>query len=99
MSRLDPSGLRPQGEASFDQFGRRIEYLRISVTDRCNFRCLYCMPQEGLQWLPKSDIFSYEEIAVALNCSTGTVASRLSRGHRLLAARLGPLREAAMAKK
>jgi cyclic pyranopterin phosphate synthase len=46
-----------------DQFGRKIEYLRISVTDRCNFRCLYCMPQEGLQWLPKSDILSYEEIA------------------------------------
>jgi cyclic pyranopterin phosphate synthase len=51
------------GDQSFDQFGRRIEYLRISVTDRCNFRCLYCMPQEGLQWLPKSDILSYEEIA------------------------------------
>jgi cyclic pyranopterin phosphate synthase len=46
-----------------DQFGRSIEYLRISVTDRCNFRCLYCMPQEGLQWLPKSEILSYEEIA------------------------------------
>ena len=46
-----------------DQFGRSIEYLRISVTDRCNFRCLYCMPQEGLQWLPKKDILSYEEIA------------------------------------
>jgi GTP 3',8-cyclase len=46
-----------------DQFGRRIEYLRISVTDRCNFRCLYCMPVEGLQWLPKSEILSYEEIA------------------------------------
>ena len=46
-----------------DQFGRRIEYLRISVTDRCNFRCLYCMPPEGLEWLPKSDILSYEEIA------------------------------------
>jgi len=45
-----------------DQFGRRIEYLRISVTDRCNFRCLYCMPVEGLQWLPKSEILSYEEI-------------------------------------
>ncbi|HZS59413.1 MAG TPA: GTP 3',8-cyclase MoaA [Gemmatimonadaceae bacterium] len=45
-----------------DQFGRRIEYLRISVTDRCNFRCLYCMPLEGLQWLPKSEILSYEEI-------------------------------------
>ena len=48
---------------SRDQFGRRIEYLRISVTDRCNFRCLYCMPQEGLPWLPKSEILSYEEIA------------------------------------
>jgi cyclic pyranopterin phosphate synthase len=47
---------------SFDQFGRSIEYLRISVTDRCNFRCLYCMPQEGLAWLPKADILSYEEI-------------------------------------
>jgi cyclic pyranopterin phosphate synthase len=46
-----------------DQFGRSIEYLRISVTDRCNFRCLYCMPVEGLEWLPKADILSYEEIA------------------------------------
>jgi cyclic pyranopterin phosphate synthase len=46
-----------------DQFGRSIEYLRISVTDRCNFRCLYCMPAEGLEWLPKGDILSYEEIA------------------------------------
>ena len=46
-----------------DQFGRRIEYLRISVTDKCNFRCLYCMPREGLQWLPKSEILTYEEIA------------------------------------
>jgi cyclic pyranopterin phosphate synthase len=48
---------------SHDQFGRRIEYLRISVTDRCNFRCQYCMPAEGLPWLPKSDVLSYEEIA------------------------------------
>src|SRR5436853_610302 len=46
-----------------DQFGRSIEYLRISVTDRCNFRCVYCMPEEGLQWLRKADILSYEEIA------------------------------------
>ncbi len=45
-----------------DQFGRSIEYLRISVTDRCNFRCVYCMPAEGLEWLPKRDILSYEEI-------------------------------------
>ena len=45
-----------------DQFGRGIEYLRISVTDRCNFRCVYCMPEHGLDWLPKADILSYEEI-------------------------------------
>jgi GTP 3',8-cyclase len=48
--------------ALHDQFGRSIEYLRISVTDRCNFRCTYCMPLEGLPWLPKTDILSYEEI-------------------------------------
>jgi cyclic pyranopterin phosphate synthase len=51
-----------QTQRSLDQFGRSIEYLRISVTDRCNFRCLYCMPEAGLAWLPKSDILSYEEI-------------------------------------
>jgi cyclic pyranopterin phosphate synthase len=45
-----------------DQWGRSIEYLRISITDRCNFRCVYCMPREGLQWLPKAEILSYEEI-------------------------------------
>jgi len=52
----------PRGEALQDSFGRTIEYLRISVTDKCNFRCLYCMPVAGLKWLPKSDILSYEEI-------------------------------------
>jgi cyclic pyranopterin phosphate synthase len=45
-----------------DQFGRSIEYLRISITDRCNFRCVYCMPEHGLEWLPKTEILSYEEI-------------------------------------
>jgi GTP 3',8-cyclase len=50
-------------DALRDQFGRQIEYLRISVTDRCNFRCVYCMPATGMQWLPKGDILSYEEIA------------------------------------
>jgi cyclic pyranopterin phosphate synthase len=53
----------PAVETLRDQFGRRIEYLRISVTDRCNFRCVYCMPREGLPWLPKADVLSYEEIA------------------------------------
>ena len=45
-----------------DSFGRQIDYLRISVTDRCNFRCVYCMPQEGISLLPQSNILSFEEI-------------------------------------
>jgi GTP 3',8-cyclase len=45
-----------------DPFGRRIEYLRISVTDKCNLRCVYCMPEEGLPWLHKQEILSYGEI-------------------------------------
>jgi GTP 3',8-cyclase len=40
-----------------------VRVLRISVTDRCNFRCVYCMPEEGVRWLPKEDILSFEEIA------------------------------------
>lgn len=45
-----------------DQFGRTINYLRISVTDKCNLRCAYCMPVEGLPWIPKAEILRYEEI-------------------------------------
>lgn len=45
-----------------DQFGRRIEYLRVSVTDKCNLRCVYCMPMEGLPWLKREALLSYEEI-------------------------------------
>jgi cyclic pyranopterin phosphate synthase len=46
-----------------DPHGRRHGYLRISVTDRCNLRCRYCMPEEGLEWLPRGEILSFEEIA------------------------------------
>ena len=45
-----------------DSFGRRVEYLRISVTDKCNLRCVYCMPEEGLPWLKRNQLLSYEEI-------------------------------------
>ncbi len=45
-----------------DPFGRTIRDLRISITDRCNFRCTYCMPEEGMKWLPRSDVLSFEEI-------------------------------------
>ena len=45
-----------------DSFGRTVRDLRISVTDRCNFRCTYCMPAEGLKWLDKADVLTFEEI-------------------------------------
>jgi cyclic pyranopterin phosphate synthase len=45
-----------------DRFGRNHSYLRLSITDRCNFRCTYCMPPEGLDWTPRSDLLSFEEI-------------------------------------
>ena len=46
-----------------DPFARRVRDLRLSVTDRCNFRCTYCMPEEGLQWLDRADLLTYEELA------------------------------------
>jgi cyclic pyranopterin phosphate synthase len=45
-----------------DSFGRVHRDLRISITDRCNFRCAYCMPEEGMTWLPREDVLTYEEI-------------------------------------
>ncbi len=45
-----------------DPFGRIVRDLRVSVTDRCNFRCTYCMPEEGMQWMPRSEILTFEEI-------------------------------------
>jgi cyclic pyranopterin phosphate synthase len=49
-------------EPLVDSYGRRIKSMRISITDKCNFRCTYCMPAEGLPWLKKAEILSYEEI-------------------------------------
>jgi cyclic pyranopterin phosphate synthase len=48
--------------ALVDPFGRVVRDLRISVTDRCNFRCTYCMPEEGMVWLPRSEVLTFEEI-------------------------------------
>lgn len=50
-------------EALVDPFNRTVRDLRISVTDRCNFRCTYCMPDEGMKWLPRDDLLTYEELA------------------------------------
>lgn len=51
-------------EQLIDPFGRKIDYIRISVTDRCNYRCVYCMPKEGVVFKPMSEILTYEEIAL-----------------------------------
>lgn len=47
-----------------DRYGRKIDYLRISVTDRCNLRCIYCMPEEGIKLFPQNEILTYEEIVL-----------------------------------
>ena len=65
------------GNGMRDGFGRRVEYLRISVTDKCNLRCVYCMPAEGLPWLGRDEILSYEEIADIVRVMAGMGLRRL----------------------
>jgi cyclic pyranopterin phosphate synthase len=69
-----------------DGFGRRIEYLRISVTDKCNLRCVYCMPEAGLPWLRHDEILTYEEIAqiVGVMAKMGLRKVRLTGGEPLV---------------
>jgi cyclic pyranopterin phosphate synthase len=73
-------------EPLIDGHGRRIGDLRLSVTDRCNFRCQYCMPAEGLPWLERSEILSFEEIArlVGLLAAMGVRELRLTGGEPLV---------------
>ncbi|HEX9716618.1 MAG TPA: radical SAM protein, partial [Actinomycetota bacterium] len=52
----------PTDGSLVDTFGRVADDLRISVTDRCNFRCVFCMPADGLKWLPKDEILTFEEL-------------------------------------
>jgi cyclic pyranopterin phosphate synthase len=60
---VDPVTPRIEPTPLVDRFQRRVKDLRISITDRCNFRCTYCMPEEGMRWLDRSDLLSYEEQA------------------------------------
>ena len=87
-------------DALVDGHGRRIGDLRVSVTDRCNFRCQYCMPAEGLPWLDRDSVLTFEEIerVVGLLADMGVRDLRLTGGEPLvrrdfpkLAARLVPL--------
>ena len=68
-----------------DQFGHRISYLRVSITDRCNERCLYCMPRELQEWLPHSEILTYDEITrlVRIASDLGVTKLRITGGEPL----------------
>ena len=68
-----------------DLYGHLISYLRVSITDRCNERCVYCMPQELQEWLPRDDILSYEELAriVRVGASLGVTKLRVTGGEPL----------------
>jgi cyclic pyranopterin phosphate synthase len=63
--------IQPSAGPLVDTFGRVADDLRISVTDRCNFRCTYCMPAEGLAWLPKTEILTFEELTRLLAIFVG----------------------------
>jgi cyclic pyranopterin phosphate synthase len=72
-------------EALCDSWGREIKSVRVSVTDKCNFRCKYCMPAEGLAWLPRDEVLSFEEIArlVSVLAPMGVNEVRLTGGEPL----------------
>ena len=69
-----------------DSFGRVLDYLRVSITDRCNLRCFYCMPVEGVQWKPHGDMLSFEEIlrVVKVMADMGIQKVRVTGGEPLL---------------
>src|SRR5919197_5864350 len=69
-----------------DGWGREIRSLRVSVTDKCNFRCRYCMPAEGLEWLERDELLTFEEIerVVSVLASIGVDEVRLTGGEPLV---------------
>ena len=69
-----------------DSFGRTATDLRVSLTDRCNLRCVYCMPEAGLPWIPKREILTFEEIVqiVRASASVGVRSIRLTGGEPLV---------------
>src|SRR6266513_5861290 len=75
-----------QMELLFDSYGRRIKSMRISITDNCQFRCTYCMPADGLPWLKKAEILSYEELEriARVAVSIGIEQIRLTGGEPLV---------------
>lgn len=60
-----------------DQYGRQINYMRVSVTDRCNLRCIYCMPEEGVDQVSHQDILTYAEITRIVNAAAAAGITRI----------------------
>ena len=85
----------PLAETVRDTLGRPLKNLRVSVTDRCNLRCRYCMPEEEYVWLPRSSILSFEEIdrLVRIFSTLGVTKVRLTGGEPLLRHNLSHLVE------
>lgn len=77
-----PGLVQPATGPLVDRFARRHDYLRVSVTDRCNYRCTYCMPAEGLKWLRRDDLLTFEEITrvVSVFARLGVRRIRLTGG-------------------
>ena len=69
-------------EPLIDPFGRRVTDLRLSITDRCNFRCTYCMPQEGMPWLDRNELLTYEEQARIVRVVRRALRLRVGADHR-----------------
>src|SRR2546427_2101217 len=74
-----------------DRYGHRISYLRVSITDRCNERCNYCMPRELQEWLPRDEILSYEETLrlIRIAADLGVTKVRVTGGEPLTPPNLG----------
>ena len=69
-----------------DGHGRTVDYLRISLTERCNFRCQYCMPEKPFSWVPKENLLTFEELFVFVKVAIdgGVTKIRLTGGEPLL---------------
>src|SRR5437762_10791628 len=76
-----PHSFPTRRSSDLDGWGREIGSVRISVTDKCNFRCTYCMPAEGLEWLRRDEILTFEEITrlVSILAAMGVGDVRLDR--------------------